>query len=226
MTPLLLARGLTATRAIDGREVRVLDGVALTLAAGDIAELRGPSGAGKTTLLLALSRLLPGATGELALAGEAADTLAPEAWRARVALLPQRTALFPGSVEANLLLPFGLKARSGVTPPSAEKLRAALDDVGLADVALERDGARLSVGQAARVALLRVLLTDPRVLLLDEPDASLDDASAEAVAAMTARFASAGGAVLRVSHLRADATANVRLHLENGALSGGDRDVA
>lgn len=226
VAPLLSARGLIATRSIDGREVRVLDGVALALAAGDIAELRGPSGAGKTTLLLALARLLPGATGELALAGEAASSVAPDAWRTHVALLPQRTALFPGSVEANLLLPFQLKARAGRTAPTGERLRAALDDVGLADVALDRDGARLSVGQAARVALLRVLLTDPQVLLLDEPDASLDDASAAAVAEMTARFASAGGAVLRVSHLRADAAATVRLHLENGALTGGDRDVA
>jgi putative ABC transport system ATP-binding protein len=224
VAPLLAARGLTAVRAIDGRDVRVLDGVDLKLAPGDIAELRGPSGAGKTTLLLAIARLLPGAGGSLALAGESADATDPAVWRTKVALLPQRTALFPGTVEENLLLPFALKSRDGATPPSAEALRAALDDVGLSDVALDRDTARLSVGQAARVALLRVLLTAPRVLLLDEPDASLDDASAAAVAAMTARFAEAGGAVLRVSHLRADAAATVRLHLEGGRLGGGDRD--
>lgn len=211
-----------ATRAVDGREVRVLDGVDLELRSGDIVELRGPSGAGKTTLLLALARLLPGASGVLTLAGEHAATIEPTAWRTRVALLPQRTALSPGTVEANLLMPFGLKARAGVAPPSAEELREALDEVGLADVALTRDTARLSVGQAARVALLRVLLTGPGVLLLDEPDASLDDASAAAVARMTARFAAEGGAVLRVSHLRTDAAANVQLYLESGHLSGGE----
>lgn len=200
----------------------MLDSVSLELCAGDIAELRGPSGAGKTTLLLALARLLPGVSGELALAGEAAHGIEPAVWRTKVALLPQRTALTGGTVEDNLLLPFGLKSRVGLTPPTTEALRAALDEVGLVDVALERDTARLSVGQAARVALLRVLLTAPRVLLLDEPDASLDDASAAAVGAMTARFAAEGGAVLRVSHLRADATANVRLHLEGGNLSCGD----
>lgn len=223
---LLSARGLTATRAVDGRDLRVLDGVDLDLAVGDIAELRGPSGAGKTTLLLAIARLLPGAGGSLSLDGEPATATDPAVWRTKVALLPQRTALFPGTVEANLLLPFELKARGGATPPATEALRTALDDVGLADVALDRDTSRLSVGQAARVALLRVLLTAPRILLLDEPDASLDDASAAAVAAMTTRFAEAGGAVLRVSHLRADAAANVRLHLEHGALTGGDRDDA
>ena len=221
--PLLSASRLIATRAVDGRELRVLDGVSFELHAGDIAELRGPSGAGKTTLLLALARLLPGAGGELALAGESASGIEPAEWRTKVALLPQRTALTCGTVEGNLLLPFGLKARTGATPPSGDELRAALDEVGLVDVALDRDTARLSVGQAARVALLRVLLTAPRVLLLDEPDASLDDASAAAVGMMTARFAAEGGAVLRVSHLRADAAANVRMHLEGGHLSGGDR---
>lgn len=215
-----------ATRAVDGRDVRVLDGVSLELAAGDIVELRGPSGAGKTTLLLALARLLPGAAGELALAGVPASAVEPSAWRTDVALLPQRTALSGGTVESNLLLPFSLKARASVTPPSNERLREALDDVGLTDVALDRDVDRLSVGQAARVALLRVLLTAPQVLLLDEPDASLDDASAAAVAAMTARFAADGGAVLRVSHLRSDAAATVRLHLEGGRLTGGDGGVA
>jgi len=58
----------------------------------------------------------------------------------------------------------------------------------------------------------------PKALLLDEPDASLDDASAAAVATMTARFAADGGAVPRVSHLRADAAATASYRLANGRL--------
>lgn len=206
------------TRRADARDTRVLDGVSLVLHAGDIVELRGPSGAGKTTLLLAIARLLPGAEGILALEGEPATAILPEVWRTRVALLPQRTVLSEGSVAYNLRLPFSLKVREGVAAPEECDLRKALDDVGLDDISLTRDAGHLSVGQAARVALLRVLLTRPRVLLLDEPDASLDDVSAAAVVSMTARFAADGGAVLRVSHLRADAAATARYHLADGHL--------
>jgi putative ABC transport system ATP-binding protein len=216
--PLLRATGMVATRCIDGCDTRVLDSVDIALRAGDTVELRGSSGAGKTTLLLALARLLPGVQGTLELEGAPAATVPPEVWRTRVALLPQRTVLSDGTVGSNLRLPFTLKVREGVPAPADGDLRAALDGVGLADVSLERDARKLSVGQAARVALLRVLLAGPRALLLDEPDASLDDASAAAVAAMTARFAADGGAVLRVSHLRADAAATASYRLADGIL--------
>jgi len=64
----------------------------------------------------------------------------------------------------------------------------------------------------------QALARRPKALLLDEPDASLDDASAAAVATMTARFAADGGAVPRVSHLRADAAATASYRLANGRL--------
>ncbi len=216
--PLLSATGIVASRRADGRDARILDGAAIALNAGDVVELRGPSGAGKTTLLLVLARLLPGASALLALEGESAATIPPDVWRTRVALLPQRTVLSDGSVGSNLRLPFALKVRAGEPVPTDENLRIALEDVGLADISLERDTRHLSVGQLARVALLRVLLAAPRILLLDEPDASLDDASASAVAAMTARFAADGGAVLRVSHLRTDAAATASYRLADGHL--------
>ncbi|MDP2232316.1 MAG: ABC transporter ATP-binding protein, partial [Actinomycetota bacterium] len=75
------------------------------------------------------------------------------------------------------------------------------------------------VGQAARIALLRTVLTGPLVLLLDEPDANLDDASAEQVARMTAAFVAVGGAVVRVRHQRTDALATQRYRLADGRLS-------
>ncbi|MHB8706543.1 MAG: ATP-binding cassette domain-containing protein [Coriobacteriia bacterium] len=216
--PVLTARDLVFERAVDGRVIRVLDGVSLGLVPGDIVELRGTSGAGKTTLLRALARLLPGLSGELNLGGEPAASIAPQAWRTRVVLLPQRATLGAGSVATNLAFPFSLAVRKHASRPSTEEYRAALDGLGLAGVSLERDVRQLSVGQAARVALLRVLLTSPEVLLLDEPDASLDDESAALLAAATARFAGDGGVLVRVSHLRADAAATRRLNLADGRL--------
>ncbi|MBN2405158.1 MAG: ATP-binding cassette domain-containing protein [Coriobacteriia bacterium] len=218
-TALLSARDLRAERPGDDGPVAVLAGIDLTLNAGDVVELAGPSGAGKTTLLLALARLLPGVTGDLHLVGVAARDIPAARWRTRVALLPQRATLVPGTVATNLRLPWELQVRSQDEAPGDGALRDALTDVGLGGVSLDRDASRLSVGQASRIALLRVLLTQPSVLLLDEPDASLDDASAAQVARKTAAFAAAGGAVLRISHVRADAAACARYRLEHGLLT-------
>jgi putative ABC transport system ATP-binding protein len=217
-TPVLSASAVTAVVTGDSGDVRVLDGIALSVVAGEIVDVVGLSGCGKTTLLRALARLLPGATGTLALGGVSAQEISPHQWRAAVALLPQKPAMVDGSVRENLLLPWTLKVRADQVPPRDQDLRQELDGLHLGDVALERDTDRLSVGQQARVALLRVLLTKPQVLLLDEPDANLDDASAAQVTAATAAFAAAGGAVVRVRHQRSDELASRRLAMCDGRL--------
>jgi putative ABC transport system ATP-binding protein len=218
-TPALEARGLTVDRRADAGPLRVLDAVELSADPGTLTDVVGPSGAGKTTLLLALARLLPGVRGEILLAGEPASAIDPRTWRLRVAYLPQRSALLPGTVVHNLTLPWRLKVRAGSEAPSSEALRRALDRVHLSDVALDREVSRLSEGQAARVALLRTVLTRPGVLLLDEPDASLDEESAEQVGLLTREFVDEGGAVVRVRHLRSDGHADRRLRLRDGKLT-------
>lgn len=215
---LLTAEDLVVDLPGDAGFVRVVDRASFALDAGELVDVVGPSGSGKTMLLRALARLLPQVSGSLALGGVPADEIAPAEWRSRVALLPQKAAIQPGSVRANLLLPWTLKIRHAERRPSDVELADALASVHLRDIALDREAARLSVGQAARVALLRVLLTKPQVLLLDEPDAALDDASAEAVAVATRGFAAAGGAVVRVRHQRTDALATRRLSLVGGRL--------
>lgn len=208
----------------------VLDGVSLDIEAGEMIDIVGPSGSGKTTLLRALARLLPNVTGRLTLSGGRAEDITPAEWRRHVMLLPQKPVTFGGTVGENLTLPWRLKVRAQQTQPTPQELRDALDSVGLVDIELDRDAARLSVGQAARVALLRATLTCADVLLLDEPDASLDDVSAEQVRALTARYVAAGGAAVRVRHTRHDALATRRCRLIGGHLGdldplGGDPDA-
>jgi putative ABC transport system ATP-binding protein len=215
----LEARDLRAELTCDSGQRRVLDGISLTLAASDIVDVTGPSGSGKTTLLRALARLLPGATGQLTLDSVPAEEIVAQRWRSLVALLPQKPAIVDGDVRANLLLPWTLKIRHGVAAPADPELAVALERVGLSDISLDREAARLSVGQAARVALLRVLLTSPRVLLLDEPDAALDDVSAAAVGRYAAEHAAAGGAVVRVRHRSSDGLATRRFVLADGQLT-------
>jgi len=217
-TPLLEARSLSVGRHGDAGILRVLDGLDLAVVGGALTDIVGPSGSGKTTLLLALARLLPGATGELLLRGEPAQRVEPRLWRTKVAYLPQRSSMFPGTVEDNLLLAWRLSVRSGLAVPDGGRLREVLDSVHLGDVALDRDASRLSEGQAARIALLRTVLTGPDVLLLDEPDAALDDESARQVGLLTRRFVDEGGAAVRVRHLRGDGHADRRMRLTGGRL--------
>lgn len=201
-----------------GQSADVLDGLSFDLARGEVVDVSGPSGAGKTTLLRALARLLPDALGTLSLAGTSADDVDPHVWRTRVALLPQVAAVRPGTVRDNLVLPWTLKVRAAEELPTNTVLDQALADVGLGDIALDRDVARLSVGQTARVSLLRVMLTRPEVLLLDEPDANLDDDSASQVGELAARFARDGGGVVRVRHLQRGTAVTRRVRLAAGQL--------
>jgi len=216
---LLIVEDLTFPAPPAPASARVLDGVSLTLEPGELVDVTGPSGSGKTTLLRALARLLPGVGGTLVFAGAGAAHVVPAEWRRHVALVPQLAVMRSGTVRDNMTLPWRLKVRAGEHPPLDAHLREALDGVGLADISLDRDAAKLSVGQAARVALLRVTLTAADVLLLDEPDANLDDASAEQVRAITERFVRDGGAAVRVRHLRSDGLAARRLRLEAGHLT-------
>ncbi len=218
LTGLLVARDLRASvRGDDGDAVAVLDGVSLAIASGEVVDVVGESGSGKTTLLRALALLLPTARGELSLDGVPSESISPYTWRAQVALLPQVPAIVDGTVRDNLLLPWHLKARRYETIPHDDALEWYLEQARL-DVALDRDASRLSVGQRARVALLRTLVTAPKVLLLDEADAALDSESSLAVTQATRQFADDGGAVVRVRHRESDGLATRRLLMRAGAL--------
>lgn len=215
--PLLETRALSVR--LPGARADVLAGVSLAVAPGEIVDLTGPSGAGKSMLLRALARALPAhIEGELFLDGAPAAEVAPERWRAQVALLPQRPVLVDGTVRDNLTVPWRLAIRKDDAFPTDPALRQALDDVLLTDVGLDEHASRLSVGQQSRVALLRVLLVRPRVLLLDEPDAALDADSASALSAMLSAFAARGGTVLRARHRPDDGLASRRYVVRDGTL--------
>ncbi|PWJ20894.1 ATP-binding cassette domain-containing protein [Jannaschia seohaensis] len=195
---------LDRVRVFQGRR-RLLE-VDATVLPGTVVTLMGPSGSGKSTLLsYVMGDLAPGfhAEGRVTLDGRDLGGLAPEA--RRVGILYQDPLLFPHlDVAANLA--FGLPPGS----PRAER-RAAVDRA-LADISLSgfgpRDPATLSGGQAARVALMRVLLSAPRALLLDEPFSKLDTGLRRQIRDLVfGRARAAGIPVLLVTHDEADAEA-------------------
>lgn len=166
-----------------GRAAPALDGVTLTVRPGERVALVGPSGAGKSTLLSALAGLTAPTGGRILIGGTDLADLDPEAWRARIAWVPQRPHLFAASVADNIRL-----ARPGATAAEVRAAaRAAHADpfvTGLPDgydTVLGERGAGLSTGQARRIALARAFLRDASVVLLDEPTAHLDPGSEAAV---------------------------------------------
>jgi putative thiamine transport system ATP-binding protein len=144
------------------------------IAPGEVLTVMGPSGVGKSTLLAFITGTLAPdfwAQGEVWLDGHNITHAAPH--QRRVGILFQDDLLFPHlSVGANLA--FGLQS-GGTAAARKAKVDEALDEVGLAGFA-DRDPATLSGGQKARVALMRMLLSEPCGLLLDEPFSRLDAA--------------------------------------------------
>ncbi|MEM6342211.1 MAG: ATP-binding cassette domain-containing protein [Pseudomonadota bacterium] len=173
---------------------------------GAVLTLMGPSGVGKSTLLSLIMGDLPrgfSAEGTVRLNGKDLNGLAPEA--RRVGILYQDPLLFPHlDVAANL--GFGLP-RGGTHAERRHKIAGALREIGLDDYG-PRDPATLSGGQAARVALMRVLLSKPEALLLDEPFSKLDTGLRDQMRRLVFGGAKAAAVpVLMVTHDDADAAA-------------------
>lgn len=155
---------------LDGRELVAVD---LTIAPGEVVTLMGPSGSGKSSLLGHICGTLPDAfdvNGQVVLDGVSLDGFPPQA--RHVGILFQDDLLFPHlSVGGNLAfaLPPSIKGRG----KRRERVEKALKSAEM-DGFIDRDPATLSGGQRARVALMRVLLSEPCALLLDEPFSKLD----------------------------------------------------
>lgn len=194
-----------------------LNGISFALDAGCIYDLTGSSGAGKSMLLRACAQMMDIKQGHLLLNGKDSLEFGFQEWRRQVCLVPQHASLIPGTIRDNLLLPWTLKVNRDKEQPTDQELKYLLEAASL-DVALDHDAARLSGGQAARVALLRAFATKPPVLLLDEVDAALDDDSACAVGILTMSMVEQGSTCLRIRHRPPDGRASGIFRLANGKL--------
>ncbi len=167
-----------------GVSSRTLAVSSLELEAGECVALSGPSGAGKSQLLRAIADLDPH-QGEVLLEGQSAESFVPGEWRRQVGLLPAESQWWAERIGDHF------------AAPDEEALAALGFDAGV----MQWQVARCSTGERQRLALLRLLGNRPRVLLLDEPTASLDPASVRRVEALVERYRrEQQSAVLWVSH--------------------------
>lgn len=166
----LRASGLACALA-DGRTL--WHDLQCALHAGESLAVTGPSGVGKTLLLRTLAGLRSADAGEVWFDGRGLDDWWLPGYRARVVYLAQRPGLPDGSVRDALAAPFALRVHRGqrFSPEDAVHLLAALD---IQPAFLDQATDDLSGGEAQVAALVRALLIEPRVLLLDEPTAALD----------------------------------------------------
>ena len=195
-------RGVRRTFASDGERVEAIAGIDLSVRAGEFLAVLGPSGCGKSTLLRIIAGLDHQDAGEVLLEGRPADARADA--DERVAFVFQDAHLLPWrDVVGNVALPLELLGR-----PAAECRDAALagiEKVGLAEAA-RRFPAQLSGGMRMRVSLARALVTRPRLLLLDEPFAALDEITRQSLDdQLRALWAGTGATVLFVTHSTAEA---------------------
>ena len=176
----------------------VLHDVSVTIGAGEIFMLVGPSGSGKSSLLRCLNRLEEPGPGTVFFQGDDITSLPVTDLRRHVGMVFQQPAMFPGTVADNIA--YGPALRDG--PPSRERIRDLLAMVSLEAKLADKPARELSGGQAQRVAIARALANSPEVLLLDEPTSALDPIATHAVEETLGSLRDAHGLTLIwVSHL-------------------------
>ncbi len=223
-SPVVRVQGVSKTYYRDETPVPVLEGIDLEIAEGEFVALMGPSGSGKSTLLNLIAGIDRASSGRVEVAGSELSALSEHAlaaFRSRhigfifqlYNLIPVLTAF--ENVELPLLLtPLSKSERQ-------KHVLMALDVVGLAD-RQDHTPRQLSGGQEQRVAIARAIVTDPTLLLADEPTGDLDKKSEEEVLTLLQRLNKEfKKAIVMVTHdPRAAACANRTVMLEKGTLIG------
>lgn len=189
----LLVKGIERTFRQASGPVRVLRGVDLEVAPGELVTLSGPSGSGKSALLAVLAGFDRADAGTVEMAGEVRTS--PPSWKV-CALLPQALGL---AGELTLAENVALPIRLGRTGGSLDRVAELLEELGIGGLA-DRYPAEVSFGQQQRAALARAVVGEPQVLLADEPTAHLDQRSAPTAVRVLRRAADAGAAVLVATH--------------------------
>ena len=220
--PMVEIRSVTKTYERGKQKVEVLHGLSIDIPKGDFVALMGPSGSGKTTLLNLIGGLDQPTSGQIAVGGNRIDQLSSGQlanWRAQnVGFVFQFYNLMPVlTAEANVELPLLLTKLSAAQ--RKKNVAVALQVVGLSDRARHKPR-ELSGGQEQRVAIARALVSDPQLLVCDEPTGDLDRKTADEILGLLQVLnREHGKTIVMVTHdPKAAEFARRTLHLEKGQL--------
>ncbi|MGH7334524.1 MAG: ABC transporter ATP-binding protein [Candidatus Rokuibacteriota bacterium] len=221
--PIIQTRDVTKTYQRGGEKIEVLHGIDLDIPAGDFVALMGPSGSGKTTLLNLIGGLDTPTAGSIVVDGQRIDQLGSgelSRWRAaHVGFVFQFYNLLPVlSAQKNVELPLLLTNLSAGQRRRHAAIALAL--VGLEDRARHKPR-ELSGGQEQRVAIARAIVSDPTLLVCDEPTGDLDRGTAHEILTLLQMLnREHGKTIVMVTHdPKAAEYARHRLHLDKGALA-------
>ena len=187
--------------AAPGSNAMILKGVSFAVLPGECVMVIGPSASGKTTLARLVMGLWPASSGKVRLDGADVYTWNKEELGPYLGYLPQTVELFDGTLAENI-------ARFGTV--DMDEVQRVIREVGLVDMVnalpdglhtrVGEDGAVLSGGQRQRVALARAIYSKPKLIILDEPNSSLDEAGEQALLQTLANLKAQGASVLVITH--------------------------
>jgi putative ABC transport system ATP-binding protein len=216
---MIRAENLFKTYILGGQEVHALDDVSMVVEEGEMVAIRGPSGSGKSTLMNILGCLDHSDTGRYFIAGQDVSGMSKNALaevrNRRIGFIFQNFNLLPRmSALENVELPLHYAGRHDAVHAAREALKI----VGLSDRS-HHEPSQLSGGQRQRVAVARALVTNPAILLADEPTGALDSKTGEEILALFKELNAQGRTILVVTH-DAEVAAHCQreIHIHDGKI--------
>lgn len=199
------------------KDKTIIRDVSLDVNEGDYLTIVGPSGSGKSTLLKLCSDLISPTFGSITYNGRNLTAIDPESYRKEVGYCFQRPYLFAKSVRRNILFPYDIRGMK----PDMERIKLLFDLLHMPMEYFERHNDELSGGEMQRICLIRSLIFEPKVLLLDEVTSALDSVNTAIVEQVIYELYKNGITIVSITHNEEQSlrTANRRITIIDGSIA-------
>lgn len=199
------------------KDKTIIRDVSLAVNEGDYLTIVGPSGSGKSTLLKLCSDLISPTLGSITYNGRNLTAIEPESYRKEVGYCFQRPYLFAKTVRRNILFPYDIRGMK----PDMERIKLLFDLLHMPMEYFERHNGELSGGEMQRICLIRSLIFEPKVLLLDEVTSALDSVNAAIVEQVIDELYKNGITIVSITHNEEQSlrSANRRITIIDGSIA-------
>ena len=199
------------------KDKTIIRNVSLAVNEGDYLTIVGPSGSGKSTLLKLCSDLISPTLGSITYNGRNLTAIEPESYRKEVGYCFQRPYLFAKTVRRNILFPYDIRGMK----PDMERIKLLFDLLHMPMEYFERHNDELSGGEMQRICLIRSLIFEPKVLLLDEVTSALDSVNAAIVEQVIDELYKNGITIVSITHNEEQSlrSANRRITIIDGSIA-------